>query len=72
MTLVAEKFSELGLGVVGNLLRDVGVAVVANQRIGRIVFDLSGLSFRLHNFIGTLVGFRVVVGSNGKAVEVVE
>ena len=40
--IVAEKFSELGLGVVGNLLGYSGAAVVANQSVGKIVFRRSG------------------------------
>ena len=70
MAVEAEKSAEFGFGIVGNLLRNIGAAIVANQSVGRIVFNLRGLRFGLHDFIGVLVGFWVVVGGNGKTVEI--
>ena len=45
LAIEAKESAEFGFGVIGNFLRDVGAAIVANQRIGRIVFDLRGLGF---------------------------
>ena len=65
-----KESAKLGFGIVGNLLRNGTMAVMANQSVGRLVFDLHGIW--LHDFIGVHVGFRIITGGNGKTVEIVE
>ena len=59
-----KESAKLGFGIVGNLLRNGTMAVMANQSVGRLVFDLHGIL--LHDFIGVQVSFRVVASGNGK------
>lgn len=44
------------------------MAVVASKIACRVIFFWSG--FGLHDLIGVHIGFRVVIGGNGKAVEI--
>lgn len=62
MTVKAEKSAEFRFGIIGNLLRNGRMAVVAIQSVYRIIFFQSG--FRMHDLVGVPVGFRVVASSN--------
>ena len=48
LAIVAEKSAEFSFGIVGDLLRNIGAAIVANQSVGRIVFNLRGLRTGVH------------------------
>ena len=69
LAVEAEKSAELIFGVISDALGDVCAAVMASQ--SRRIFISDG-SNRLRNFVGVQVGFGVVIGGNGEAIEVVE